>query len=84
MTLEELYLNEKGRIKRLALHYAKMFLTEPEDLAQVGALTVAEAYRRYAYKLESCELIKVTNKIINRKMYNYAKDEYKHKADLTH
>ena len=84
MTLEELYLKEQGRIKRLAFHYAKMFYVEPEDLFQEGMLALAEAYRNYAYKLTDEELIKVANKIINRKMYKYAKNEYKHKADLTH
>ncbi|MEA3313222.1 MAG: hypothetical protein U9Q18_02465 [Caldisericota bacterium] len=78
MTLEELYLKEKERIKKLSKRYAKKFRVEQEDLAQEGALAVLETYARYAYKLSDDELLKVSHKIINRKMYKYARNEYKY------
>jgi len=77
MTLEELYLEEKERIKKLARRYARMFCTESEDLAQVGALAVAETYAKYNERPDE-ELLKISHTIINRKMYKYAKNEYKH------
>jgi len=78
MTLEELYLKEKERIKKLSLRYARKFCAEKEDLAQVGALAVAETYAKYK-KLPKGELLKISHTIINRKMYRYARNEYKHK-----
>lgn len=82
MTLEELYLGEKGRAKKLALHYAKMFNAEPEDLFQEVAHALSEIYAKYACKLTDEELLKVAHVVINRKMYKYARKEYKHKASL--
>jgi len=78
MTLEELYLVEKDRIKKLSLYYARMFHTEPQDLFQEGALAVVEAYARYA-ELPDGDLLRVTRRIINRKIYRYAREEYRHK-----
>jgi len=78
MTLEELYLKEKDSIKKLSLYYARIYHTEPEDLFQEGALAVLETYARYA-ELPDKELLKVSHRIINRKIYKYAKEEYKHK-----
>jgi DNA-directed RNA polymerase specialized sigma subunit len=83
MTLEELYLEEKARIEKLSRHYARMFSAEKEDLFEVGVLALAETYARYAYKLQDSELLKVSHRIINRKMYRYAKNEYRHKASET-
>lgn len=77
MTLEELYLKEKERIEKLAKHYARMFSTEAEDLSQEGALAVTEIYAKYG-ALPDEELFKVSHRIINRKMYKYARNEYKH------
>lgn len=82
MTLEELYIGEKGRIKKLALHYAKMFYAEPEDLFQEGVLALSKVYTKYACKLTDEELLKVSHAVINRKMYKYARNEYKHKTSL--
>ena len=79
MTLEELYLKEKERIKKLSLRYARKFYAEKEDLAQVGALAVAETYAKYK-ELPEEELLKISHTIINRKMYRYARNEYKHKT----
>jgi len=78
MTLEELYLIEKDRIKKISLYYARIYYTEPEDLYQEGALAVIETYARYA-ELPDEELLKVSHRIINRKIYKYAKKEYRHK-----
>jgi DNA-directed RNA polymerase specialized sigma subunit len=80
MTLEELYLEEKARIEKLSRHYARMFSVEKEDLFQEGVLALAETYARYAYKLQDSELLKVSHRIINRKMYKYARSEYRHEA----
>jgi len=80
MTLEELYLEEKVRIEKLARRYARMFRTEKEDLFQEGVLALAQAYANYAYKLPDGELLKVSHRVINRKMYKYAKNEYRHKV----
>ncbi|MEA3313370.1 MAG: hypothetical protein U9Q18_03235 [Caldisericota bacterium] len=80
--LEELYLGEKGRAKKLAIRYAKMFNTEPKDLFQEGALALSKVYARYACKLTDEELLKVSHALINRKMYKYARNEYKHKMSL--
>ena len=80
MTLEELYLKEKDRIAKLSRRYARMFRTEKEDLFEEGVLALAETYARYAYKLQDSELLKVSHRIINRKMYKYAKNEYRHEA----
>jgi DNA-directed RNA polymerase specialized sigma subunit len=80
MTLEELYLEEKARIEKLSRHYARMFRTEKEDLFEVGVLALAETYARYAYKLPDSELLKVSHRIINRKIYKYARSEYRQKA----
>jgi len=82
LTLEELYIKERVRIKKLAFHYAKMFNAEPEDLFQEGALALSKVYTRYACKLTDEELLKVSHLVINRKMYKYARSEYKHKASL--
>ena len=82
MTLEELYLIEKSRIKKLSLHYARIYHTEPEDLFQEGALAVIETYARYA-ELPDKELLKVSHRIINRKIYKYARNEYRHKVSET-
>jgi DNA-directed RNA polymerase specialized sigma subunit len=76
MTLEELYLKEKVRIEKLSRHYARMFSTEKEDLFQEGVLALAETYAKYAYKLQDSELLKVSHRIVNRKIYKYAKNEY--------
>jgi len=51
---------------------------EREELFQEGMLAVAEAYLEYAYKLQDEELLKVSHRLINRRMYKYAKDEYKY------
>jgi DNA-directed RNA polymerase specialized sigma24 family protein len=83
MTLEELYLEEKARIAKLSRHYARMFSAEEEDLFQEGVLALAETYARYAYKLPDSELLKVSHRIINRKMYKYARSEYRYKASET-
>jgi len=78
MTLEELYLIEKDRIKKLSLYYARIYYTEPEDLFQEGALAVVEAYSKYA-ELPDEDLLKVSHRIVNRKIYKYAKGEYRRK-----
>ena len=78
MTLEELYLIEKSRIRKLSLHYTKMYHAEPEDLFQEGALAVLETYARYA-ELPDEELLRVSHRIVNRKIYKYARNEYRHK-----
>ena len=79
MTLEELYLKEKVRIEKLSRRYARMFRTEKEDLFQEGVLALAETYARYAYKLPDGELLKISHRVVNRKIYKYAKNEYRHK-----
>jgi len=78
MTVEELYLIEKSRIRKLALRYARIYHAEPEDLFQEGALAVIETYARYA-ELPDEELLKVSHRIVNRKIYKYAKEEYRRK-----
>ena len=78
MTLEELYLIEKDRIKKISFYYARLFHIEPQDLFQEGALAVIETFIRYA-ELPDEELLKVSHRIINRKMYKYARGEHKHK-----
>ena len=35
---------------------------------------------KYAYKLPDEELLKVSHRIINRKIYKYAKNEYRYKT----
>ncbi len=79
MTLEELYLEEKDRIEKLSWHYARMFSAEKEDLFQEGVLALAETYAKYAYKLQDSELLKVSHRIVNRKIYRYARNEYRQK-----
>jgi len=79
MTLEELYLKEHDRIEKLARHYARMFSAEKEDLFQEGALALAETYAKYG-ALPDEELFKVSHRIINRKMYRYAQNEYRYKT----
>ena len=83
MTLEELYLEEKDRIAKLSRRYARIFRTEKEDLFQEGVLALAETYTKYAYKLPDGELLKISHRIINRKIYKYARNEYRHKASET-
>jgi DNA-directed RNA polymerase specialized sigma subunit len=79
MTLEELYLKEKDRIAKLSRHYARIFRTEKEDLFQEGVLALAETYAKYAYKLQDSELLKISHRIVNRKIYRYARNEYRQK-----
>ena len=79
MTLEELYLKEKDRIEKLSRRYARMFRTEKEDLFQEGVLALTETYAKYVYKLQDFELLKVSHRIINRKIYKYARSEYRQK-----
>ena len=79
MTLEELYLKEKDRIAKLSKRYARMFRTEKEDLFQEGVLALAETYAKYAYKLQDSELLKISHRIVNRKIYRYARNEYRQK-----
>ena len=79
MTLEELYLKEKDRIEKLSRRYARMFSAEKEDLFQEGVLALVQTYARYAYKLQDSELLKVSHRIVNRKIYKYAKNEYRQK-----
>ncbi|OIP11990.1 MAG: hypothetical protein AUJ99_06170 [Caldisericum sp. CG2_30_36_11] len=79
MTLEELYLKEKERIAKLSKRYARMFRTEKEDLFQEGVLALAETYAKYAYKLQDSELLKISHRIVNRKIYRYARNEYRQK-----
>ena len=81
MTLEELYLKEKDRIEKLSRHYARIFRTEQEDLFQEGVLALAETYAKYAYKLPDGELLKVSHRIVNRKIYKYARKEFKQKTN---
>ena len=78
MMLEELYLKEKDRIKKLSLHYARIYHAEPEDLFQEGALAIIETYAKYA-ELPDEELLRLSHRIVNRKMYKYARSEYRHK-----
>jgi len=80
MTLEELYLKEKDRIEKLSRRYARIFRTEKEDLFQEGVLALAETYAKYAYKLPDGELLKISHRVINRRMYKYAQNEYRHKT----
>ena len=82
MTLEEIYRAEETRIKKLSIKYERLFKAEREDLFQEGALALAEAYRRYGYKLSEEELLRIANRIINRRMYKYARKEFKHKIEL--
>ena len=79
MTLEELHSKEADRIEKLSRHYARMFRTEKKDLFQEGVLALAEAYAKYAYKLPDSELLKISHRIVNRKIYKYAKNEYRQK-----
>jgi DNA-directed RNA polymerase specialized sigma subunit len=79
MTLEELYLKEKDRIAKLSKRYARMFSTEKEDLFQEGVLALVQTYAKYSYKLPDGELLKVSHRIVNRRMYKYAKNEYRQK-----
>ena len=83
MTLEELYLEEKDRIEKLSRRYARMFRAEKEDLFQEGVLALVQTYAKYAYKLPDGELLKVTHRMVNRKIYRYAQNEYRHKASET-
>jgi len=83
MTLEELYLKEKDRIEKLSRRYARMFRTEKEDLFQEGVLALVQTYAKYAYKLPDGELLKISHRIVNRKIYRYAQNEYRHKASET-
>ena len=78
MTVEELCRNEEERIKKLALRYAVMFHIDWEDIYQEGMLALAEAYRDYVEKLTYREFLKVLHRVINRRMYKYAREEYKH------
>jgi DNA-directed RNA polymerase specialized sigma24 family protein len=80
MTLEELYLKEKARIEKLSRRYARMFRTEKEDLFQEGVLALVQTYAKYAYKLPDSELLKISHRIVNRKIYRYAQNEYRHKT----
>jgi len=57
-----------------------MYKAEREDLLQEGFLALLETYARYA-ELPDEELLKVSHRIINRKMYKFAKKEYKHKVE---
>ena len=79
MTLTELYLIEKERIKKLSLYYARIYHTEPEDLFQEGALAVIETFIKYA-ELPDEDLLKVSHRVINRKIYKYAQNEHRHKV----
>jgi DNA-directed RNA polymerase specialized sigma subunit len=81
MTLEELYLKEKDRIAKLSRRYARMFRTEKEDLFQEGVLALAETYAKYAYKLQDSELLKISHRMVNRKIYKYARKEFKQKEN---
>jgi DNA-directed RNA polymerase specialized sigma subunit len=81
MTLEELYLEEKDRIAKLSRRYARMFRTEKEDLFQEGVLALAETYAKYAYKLPDGELLKISHRMVNRKIYKYARKEFKQKEN---
>ena len=81
MTLEELYLEEKARIAKLSRRYARMFRTEKEDLFQEGVLALAETYAKYAYKLPDGELLKISHRMVNRKIYKYARKEFKQKTN---
>ena len=83
MTLEELYLKEKDRIAKLSRRYAKMFRIEKEDLFHEGVLALVQTYAQYAYKLPDGELLKISHRIVNRKIYKYAQNEYRHKASET-
>jgi hypothetical protein len=80
VTLEELYLEEKVRIEKLAWHYARIFCTEKEDLFQEGVLALVQTYANYAYKLPDGELLKVSHRMVNRKIYKYAQNEYRYKT----
>jgi DNA-directed RNA polymerase specialized sigma subunit len=79
VTLEELYLKEKDRIAKLSRHYARMFSAEKEDLFQEGVLALVQAYAKYAYKLPDGELLKISHRIVKRKIYRYARNEYRQK-----
>jgi len=79
MTVEELYLKEQVRIEKLAKHYARMFSAEAEDLSQEGFLALAETYAKYG-ALPDEELFKVSHRVINRKIYKYAQNEYRYKT----
>ena len=79
MTIEELYLKEHDRIEKLARRYARMFSAEREDLSQEGALALAETYVKYG-TLPDEELFKVSHRVINRKIYKYAQNEYRYKT----
>ena len=81
MTLEELYSKEKDRIAKLSKRYARMFSAEKEDLFQEGVLALAETYAKYAYKLPDGELLKISHRIVNRKIYKYARKEFKQKEN---
>jgi DNA-directed RNA polymerase specialized sigma subunit len=81
MTLEELYLKEKVRIEKLSRRYARMFRAEKEDLFQEGVLALAETYAKYAYKLPDGELLKISHRMVNRKIYKYARKEFKQKTN---
>jgi DNA-directed RNA polymerase specialized sigma24 family protein len=72
MTLLELYQANKIRIEKLSRHYARMFNVEAEELFQEGMLAVAETYSHYGYNHSDGELLSLSHRIINRKMYKFA------------
>jgi len=82
MSLEELYTIERARIRKLAIHYSRIFGAEPEDLLQTGALAVCETYVRYAGSVTDEVLLTLSHRIINRMMYKFALKEYRHRKLL--
>ncbi|MGB9695496.1 MAG: hypothetical protein ACP5SB_00405 [Caldisericaceae bacterium] len=81
MTLEELYDKEKTRIEKLSHHYARIFGLDYEELFDEGMLAVAETYARYALRTNDVELLRVSNKVVNRRMYKYARKEIDTRRD---
>ncbi len=82
MNPEELLELEKVFLLKLSVRYERMFLAEREDLFQEGALALAEVFNRYGKSLPDAELLKVAKTVANRKMYKFAKNEFKHKRLL--
>ncbi len=76
------YRENEHFLKILAIHYARNFSLEFDDLFQEGALGMLVAFNRYGSEKKTDELEKIGKKMANRFMYRYVSKEIKRRKFL--
>ncbi len=80
MDKETFYEINKSYLRMIAIHYARRFPVDYEDLFQEGALGMLIVFNNYSTVKGKDELKKIGRKVANRFMYSYINKEIKRRS----